>query len=264
MSNKKTCADALTELSSIITMNKNIQTDYDNQVAQLQTQKAGYIRERDAIIVPSRNVNDYKKVWTDVYYGCDGARYDGHRNQCNEMNVDGFGSGAYEWDGQMKPDNTGMFLGINVCLGSNSGCCQTRGECSVKQSFIDGLANTAQAKKDALNKKIDQIINEIAALKPKFMEVPTISCCQTMNFDNVNANQVTFDKLTQQCSVSQPPPTAIPGPSPGPSPIPTPTPAAPTSNYKALIIFIVFFIVMILIGLGIFIFADDLGLGGDN
>lgn len=260
MTAKKTCEDALYELSNITQLNANIQTDYDNRRAALQVKQATLVAQRDAINVPSRKIVDYTWAWSAPYYGCDGDRYNGHKTQCNDSVIAGFSAGSYEWNGTMR-HNWG------TCLGGYSGCCETLGKCTIKQSTIDALANDAQSKKDALDAQINQVINEINAIKPNFLPVPNISCCQSINLNNISAQTVTFDEMNQQCVVPAPSvPTTTTNPSvPSVPSTPTVIPNTTTStSHLGIFLFIIFFIVMILIGLGVYIFADDLGLGSSK
>jgi len=251
MTNKTNCADALDELKRINDLNTQLRQDYDNQLVSLRAQIAGLTDQRNQISIPSRNINDYPKVWSDRYYGCDSVRYDAHRRQCNDLNVYGFGTGSYEWDGSFQKDNTGMLFGINVCLDNYGGCCQTRGECSIKQSYIDNLANNAQTKKDGLNSQISQLTSQIDALQPNYLPVPNIGCCQSIDLSKISATQVNLDNLSQKCSLVQSNITS-----------PQPVPIIPTqTSYLGVFLFIVFILLMLLVGVGVYIFADDLGLG---
>jgi len=272
MSSKKTCDDAILEVSAINEMNNNLQMDYDNNKVSLQTKMNALIAQRDAIAMPSRNINDYKKIMPtgdNDRCGLDGERYTKHKNDCAAMNVDGFGAGAYEWDGKMA-------FSSGICLSNYSGSCCTYGECSIKQSFIDGLAANAQSQKDNLNTQINQLISQIAALKPQFLPVPSISCCQSINLNNVAASSVTFDDTTQTCVL--PSSTASTGSTSsvtggatsgstsaasGTTSSTSTVSATSTKSYLGVFLFIIFLIVLVIGGACLYIFADDLGLGED-
>ena len=58
--------------------------------------------------------------------------------------------------------------------------------------------------------KRNELINLKNGVKYEPVPVPNIGCCQTMNFDNLEASQIIFDKVTQSCTTPN-------APSPAPS-----------------------------------------------
>jgi len=243
-----TCGDILAEVTRRNKLNEQLMLDYNNKKAAVDAQIATLRSQRAAINVPSRNINDYQKVWTDKYYGCDGDRYNGHKSQCLTKNVNGFGAGAYEWSGEMQHT-------WGACLGGLSGCCETIGQCSVKQSYINGIADNEQAKINNLDKQISILVDESAGLDPHLYGGDTFACCQSIDISKINADTVTVNEITQTCNVSKPTPDPEPAPT---SPVTATQTAATTDNSMTIFFFVIIFIIFLILGgLGIYLYLGS-------
>lgn len=242
-----TCGDILAEVTRRNKLNEQLMLDYNNKKASVDAQIATLRSQRGAIRVPSRNVNDYQKVWTDKYYGCNDYRYDGHKSQCLKRDVNGFGAGAYEWSGEMQHT-------WGSCGGSLSGCCETIGQCSVKQSYINGIADNEQAKVNDLDARISSLVTESAGLDPHLYEGDTFECCQSIDISKINADTVTVDKIAQTCNISKP--SADPEPV-YQAPVTATQTVPATDNSMTIFFFVIIFIIFLILGgLGIYLYVS--------
>ena len=197
------CSDALALVTQLTQRNDALRVDYDNRQAALDRQIAQRTADRDAIAVPSRRTDAYPRPESDEIYGCDDARHSDIASNC-AAKADGGYAGAYAWTGEEWTT-----WGFGPCR-------KTRGRCQIRQDYIDALASDAEARRAAVQADIDNL-QRAKGVPLTLNPVPNISCCQGIG---VQAQQVTFDRVTMRCSVDAPaaaaaaPPAAAPPPPP--------------------------------------------------
>ncbi len=186
-----TCEDIKNIIKTLTIKNDVILKQYDKQKENLQKKKKELTDELKKLEIPNSDRNNYPSFMTVEHYACEGERHEHNKSECNNEEYQGYPAGSYEWTGYEEV--TGY-----VCP-----CCRTKAECKLKQSFVDNIVNDVKNKRKQIQDQIDNIDGDIKNLKLNLYDIPDVACCQSIEFNNLEASNIYFDNLKQSCSITK-------------------------------------------------------------
>lgn len=185
-----TCSSIQEVINDVIVKNTQIKKQYDNSLAALNNKRNELQKQFDDFVLPQNDRNRYSYYWTDENYNCDGARNSHHVDYCAGASWE-FPSGSYE------------YTGYEETTWGGGPCRTTKGKCQLKQSVVDNLYNKRTQERNDIQTKINGITSDIGNLKLVYYPIPNVSCCQSIEFQNISADKITYDDVKQSCAYNQ-------------------------------------------------------------